>query len=374
MRSSVLNIMDFTPRKRATFEKFLVSMAQGLHESGCSVHFIFCGEPVDWFKEAIAAHATFSCVDGSPLAGRNFLKTLRTVWTLRPAALSFWFLSMFSPFSLLLARLPRVRHSIFADHISGTVSEKHGLKLLLAKLRGRVASWCYDVVVSISEYNRRRNVSESFISAGRTKVIYNGVEAGWTGSPEARVSTRSATPYLFYAGQLIREKGVWTLIRAFSLFLQGRPGGNIELWLAGEGPEAEGLRSETERLGIAHDVRFLGQRDDVPELMAGAAASVIPSEWPEAFGLTAAEAMASGKPVIVSDAGALPEVVGDCGMIFPKGDARELAALLAKAADPHADLAEMTARARSRVQQVFSLDRMAEDYIELFQHVLNGAR
>jgi len=63
----------------------------------------------------------------------------------------------------------------------------------------------------------------------------------------------------------------------------------------------------------------------VAELFAWAEVVVVPSRWAEAFGLVAAEAMAAGAAVVVSDAGALPEVVGDAGRVFPAGDAAALA-------------------------------------------------
>jgi len=174
---------------------------------------------------------------------------------------------------------------------------------------------------------------------------------------------------LFFAGQLIREKGIYTLLEAFFLFIKANPHVAIELWFAGDGPEALSLAERSKIRGLNNFVRFLGLRNNVPKLMSNSVCNIVPSEWPEAFGFVAAEAMASGVPLIVSNAGSLPEVVSDCALIFEKGDPSLLAELLSKVFHHRMQFREMAGRAQLRVQEKFSLTRMVSDYTNLFQEV-----
>jgi glycosyltransferase involved in cell wall biosynthesis len=116
-----------------------------------------------------------------------------------------------------------------------------------------------------------------------------------------------------------------------------------EAWIVG-GPQRPSEREYIERLqeqatsaGISTRVRFLGQRDDVPSLLAAADIYCQPNEGPEPFGLSVVEAMASGLPVVGSAAGATPEIVDEAsGILVPLDDdaalARALARLIADAA------------------------------------------
>lgn len=103
--------------------------------------------------------------------------------------------------------------------------------------------------------------------------------------------------------------------------------GDVEVVMTGRpGPESDAVRAEAERLGVGERVHQLG-RVPVAELHAlyrSAAALVFPSAY-EGFGNPAVEAMGLGCPAVVSDAGALPDVVGPAGLIFPVGDVEAMA-------------------------------------------------
>ena len=98
---------------------------------------------------------------------------------------------------------------------------------------------------------------------------------------------------------------------------------------AGDGPHRAALERETAERGLAAHVRFLGQRGDVPALLALSSLAVLPS-LAESFGFAALEAMSLGRAVVASRAGGLPEVVadGETGLLTDVGDAAGLAAAL----------------------------------------------
>jgi glycosyltransferase involved in cell wall biosynthesis len=128
--------------------------------------------------------------------------------------------------------------------------------------------------------------------------------------------------YVLFAGRLEDYKGVATLIQAM------RASPDVELRIAGSGPEERRLRE----MGRGMRVRFHGfvPGDALWDLMRGARVVIVPSLWPEAFGLVALEAMSVGTPVIVSDRGGLPEIVATtgAGTIFKAGEVQALSAAI----------------------------------------------
>jgi glycosyltransferase involved in cell wall biosynthesis len=132
--------------------------------------------------------------------------------------------------------------------------------------------------------------------------------------------------YALLVSRLAPEKGVDVAIEACAIAA-------LPLVVAGEGPELERLRA---RAGGA-EVRFLGRVADgeLARLRAGAAIALAPSRSAETFGLAVAEAMAAGLPVVASRAGALPELLDDDALV-PAGDARALAAAIARLAGDRA--------------------------------------
>ena len=95
---------------------------------------------------------------------------------------------------------------------------------------------------------------------------------------------------------------------------------------------------------------------------------VVPSEWDEAFGFVVIEALACGAAVVTSDAGGLPEVVGNAGLTFGRGDPEDLASVLRDLFDHPDRIANYRSRARARAEQ-FSLDRMVAGYVAVYEEL-----
>jgi glycosyltransferase involved in cell wall biosynthesis len=153
-------------------------------------------------------------------------------------------------------------------------------------------------------------------------------------------------------------KGLPVLIDAFARLLPGHPA--LELRVIGtlrEGP----TKARIEALGLAGRVAFVSDltQDDVANEYASATICVSPSLY-EGFGLPAAEAMACGSPVVVTDGGSLPEIVGEAGVIVPAGDARALAAALGELLNDPQRRARLGEAAHARAARLFTWDRFAE--------------
>ena len=178
-----------------------------------------------------------------------------------------------------------------------------------------------------------------------------------------------------FAGRLVPEKGLSTLLAACT-----RLTGAWELTFVGAGPHQAGLEAEAASLGVAGRVRFLGgvPSDRVADHVRSLDVLVNPSltlrrgktQWKEQFGRSIAEGMACGIPVVGSDSGEIPHLIGDGGLIAPEGDAAALAACLQRLLDSPALRQELGQRGRERVLQRFTQRQIAADTYECYRQVL----
>ena len=137
-----------------------------------------------------------------------------------------------------------------------------------------------------------------------------------------------------YVGRLRPVKGVEFGLRAFALAKDKRP--NLYMALAGEGEQLYNLQNLVDALGINNHVKFLGVRNDLPDLLAAADSILMPS-LNEGFPRTAIEAMAAGKPIVATRVGGTPEAIidGKTGILVPAKDIRAMAkALISLIDDP----------------------------------------
>jgi starch synthase len=174
---------------------------------------------------------------------------------------------------------------------------------------------------------------------------------------------------------LIAAKGVDVLCRAVA-----QVPAPWELWVVGEGPEAEPLRRLCDQLGLEDGgdkprqsggalVRFLGARGRVEPYLQAADCFVCPSLWAEAAGLVNLEALSAGLPVVASRTGGIPEYVADgqTGLLFPPGDADALAGCLRRLAEDPALRARLGQQGRQDAVARFSVPGRLADYLSLYQ-------
>ena len=172
--------------------------------------------------------------------------------------------------------------------------------------------------------------------AGRPVTIGLGVDRSLyrPGAAHRRTVPRTVVGY---AGRIERRKGVFVLLDALSRAPE------LTLKLAGAGSGVDDLRETTGRLGLTNRVEFVGALDGagLADFYRSVDVLAVPSlttdSWVEQFGRVVVEAMACGTPVVTSDSGALPEVVGGAGLIVGEDDAAGLAAALRDATGPRYD-------------------------------------
>jgi len=136
-----------------------------------------------------------------------------------------------------------------------------------------------------------------------------------------------AMPLIGYVGRLVRAKGIMTLLAAAEGWLQT---GQAALLLVGGGPLESDIVEWVRENRLSHAVHLLPAvpPQEIPRILPALDVLVLPSEstptWKEQFGRVLVEAMACGVPVVGSNAGAIPEVIADAGLVFSAGEADAL--------------------------------------------------
>jgi len=183
-----------------------------------------------------------------------------------------------------------------------------------------------DAIIAISECTKRDYVELLGADSTRIHVVYPGVDARFRatidGAAQATVLTHYGLrqPYLLYVGSLGPHKNVGILVRVFRRLRQARRLPH-QLVLCGHARWGRAVVEEAQDLIAAGDCAVLDfiPAYDVPYLYHGAEAFAFLSLY-EGFGLPPLEAMACGVPVVASNAGSLPEVVGDAGLLVSPTD------------------------------------------------------
>jgi glycosyltransferase involved in cell wall biosynthesis len=215
--------------------------------------------------------------------------------------------------------------------------------------------------------------------AGRTVVMPLGFEPALF-HPDAldRLRRRAALsltePTVSYFGRVMEKKGPHVLIAALARL------GDLRWQLLLNRFEAEAgyaaaLLQPLQAAGLAERVvTFAARHDEMASYMRAADVVVVPSLWEEQYGRVAAEAMAVGAAVVASRRGALPEILGEAGVLLPSGDVAALAACLRRLLTDAQERARLGAAAAARAAGALSLERQADVIAQTFRNLLAEER
>lgn len=174
-----------------------------------------------------------------------------------------------------------------------------------------------------------------------------------------------------YIGRLVKEKGLWTLLRAVEVLE------DVRVVLVGAGPLREDLGRwiESRQLTNRIEIRAAVPHQDVPRILNEFDVLVLPSQtterWKEQFGHILIEAMACGVPVIGANSGAIPEVIADAGIVFPEANANALRdAIIALQKNP-ALRAKFAEAGRARVLGHYTHAHIAAQNADFFRRIIS---
>ena len=234
---------------------------------------------------------------------------------------------------------------------------------LYASLERLAAHWCR-TIITLSADERDAGLAARVGSRDGYVVIPNGIDLERFARAPEPVAGR-----VLVVGRFAPPKRHDLVLRAFADVHERFPGS--ELWFVGDGddrPAAEQLAAE---LGVQGATRFLGVREDVPELLAQAACVVLASDY-EGCPLSVIEAMAAGVPVVATSVGGVPEVVRDgvTGILAEPGRPEGLARGLAELLGDEARAVELGRAGRELARERFSREQMAAATAEVYERVV----
>jgi glycosyltransferase involved in cell wall biosynthesis len=237
----------------------------------------------------------------------------------------------------------------------------------------RLANRCLSMGVAslyaVSYDLRRHLVAEGFPE--RMGVIWNGIDPGPAPDERARRQARTelglpaGTKGIGTVARLDPVKDLHTLLKAFAEVRCRFP---IRLLVIGDGPERESLKALAELLNVAEAVTWMGQRQDVRQLLPGLDVYVN-SSISEGVSLTLLEAMAAALPVVATHVGGTAEVVlnGETGLLCPARSPGALSRQLERVLGDASLAARYGRTGRRRVSEHFTLDRMVERYEQIYK-------
>jgi glycosyltransferase involved in cell wall biosynthesis len=201
--------------------------------------------------------------------------------------------------------------------------------------------------------------------ADRLAVIPNGVDTDRygrhadRGAIRQRIGVDGSAPLAIVVAKLMPQKGHAVLVEALPPVLARHP--DLQVLLVGEGELRDSIAARVRAAGIETRVHFLGNRPDVPELLASSDLFVLPSLW-EGLPMALLEAMASRIPVVATSVAGTREVVEDgvSGVLVPPGDARSLALAMEALLGDRGHAARLAEGGRRRVESCYSARAQAE--------------
>ena len=221
-----------------------------------------------------------------------------------------------------------------------------------------------DVVITPSNYLKKR-LEQGESRLKKIIVLPNFVDTDfWTPDNSARKKQ------FVFVGRLSPEKGILSLLTAWKEIRNL----DHQLLLVGTGPQENELKHFARQSGLRDRVMFLGRqpKEVIKKLYQESIATVLPSVSPDIFPLTAAESLACGTSLIVSDQGGLPETVrnGELGIIFPAGNTEKLQEVLKQAMTQPQNMLEKGRKGSSWAKKQLNSKDYCQKFLRIYTKLL----
>lgn len=270
---------------------------------------------------------------------------------------------------LFLPKCPKFIYTLHGLHLIYRAPWQRFPILILERLGNRLV----DRLVCVSETVEEMAKKYTLIHPSRIVLIRNGIDLEKFQNPKPmhRIGAEAPEDALVITAiqRLVYPKDVFTIIKAFEAV--HAKASRAMLVIVGDGPDASALKAYAEELRLSDKIFFLGNRTDIPEILALSHMVILSSRF-ESLGLSLIEGMAAGKPVIGTDVDGIREVIhnGENGFLVPFQDADALAdAIVLLLRDAKLRIA-MGERGRSMAREKYSFSRMQNQYRHLYESAL----
>jgi glycosyltransferase involved in cell wall biosynthesis len=250
-----------------------------------------------------------------------------------------------------------------------------GPKRLVHRLLYRLASHKVSGFIAVSDMVREAMVNQIGPIQDKIAVVCNGVDVKRyeqqvdIHTVRQRLGLGTATSLIATVGTLKEQKGHRYLIDAAHEIVPRHP--DWHFLLVGDGGLRDGLQAQVRELGLSENIHFLGNRHDVPELLAASDLFVLPSLW-EGLPMALIEAMAASKAVVATAVSGTVQVVvpNETGLLVPPGDSGLLAQAIEQLLTDPMQTRAMGTAGKRRVEEGFSARRQAFEHLTLYRRLL----
>lgn len=242
------------------------------------------------------------------------------------------------------------------------------------KIFNKLFSGFVDKIICVSEAVKKSLIEEG-LSESKLQVIYNGVDTKYYKPIEnnflkSKMSLNDSTLVLTTISRFNKEKGHSFLIdgiRELEKYIE-----NFKLILVGEGEEQEAIKQKVKKYGLEEYIKFLGYREDILGILSITDIYISPSKN-EAISFSILEALSSGKVVVATEVGGVPEIFkkGDIGILIPYGEPEVFAQAIVHLYTNEKIYEKKKMNSRKIVVDNFSLNKMVKKTLNLYDKLLN---
>jgi glycosyltransferase involved in cell wall biosynthesis len=241
----------------------------------------------------------------------------------------------------------------------------------------RISRSCADFYITVSELNRKEAVQLKLFNFDNSITVYSGIDLTKLDRDadlnlvKSQIGIPEKWQTIVSVGRLDRQKSPGFLIDSFAHVLQHHP--DTLLLLVGDGELRQELEDQVSRLDITNKVRFLGSREDVPEILKIADIFALSSLW-EGLGRAMTEAMLVGKPVVVPAIYGIPEIVHhhETGLLFEAKNVEQLADNLVYLLDHPDERDRLGQNAKNLTRKLFDGDAMVRQIEGVYEKLLDA--
>lgn len=264
-----------------------------------------------------------------------------------------------------------VKSVVFTAHGWAFTDGKKPWKRQLLAFAERVAAKATAKIICVSEHDRDLALRFKVGRPEQLVVVHNGIDPSPILGKDRRTIRSmfglNSVPTVTMVGRLVPQKDPLTLLRACALVA-----GEFNILLVGDGSLRSGLERFVSRGDkLKRRVRFLGEREDIGQILAASDIFVLSSRW-EGLPIAVIEAMLVGLPVVATNVGGMRELVNDgvTGILVPPGEPERLAVALERLLGDEALRRKMGEAGRRKALAGFTVDRMLRDTEAVYQGVV----
>lgn len=257
-------------------------------------------------------------------------------------------------------RIPTIFTAHGWSYTDGIPENKKRVYIFIEKLIGRISSG----VITVSEYDKQLALRHKVLPEKKIHTIHNGVHDS---GKVKNMRSVGEIPTIIMVARFAPPKKQLQLLKVLNQIKHIK--WNVSF--AGDGPLLQEARNYVERVGLSDRVLFLGNRQDIPELLHKSHLFALLSDW-EGLPLSILEAMRCGLPIIASDVGGVNEAVThtENGYLIPKFDYKELQNKLIGMLTNASLRLKMGERSRQLYEENFTFEKMYKETLTYYEKVI----